>query len=41
MTVKELIELLEQFPQDAKCTYDFGLALDVEYNEELGTVDFH
>ena len=41
MTVKELIDLLEKFPQDAKCTYDYGLDLEVEYQEEENKVDFH
>lgn len=41
MTVKELIEYLQTLPQDAKCTYDYGLGLEVEYFEENNTVDFH
>lgn len=39
-TVAELIELLKTFPQDARCTYDYGLGLEVEYCEDTNTVDF-
>lgn len=41
MTVEELIELLQQFPPDTPCTYDYGLGLEVEYNETTHSVDFH
>lgn len=41
MTVKELIELLSTYPEDAICTYDDGLVLTVEYVENDNRVDFH
>lgn len=41
MTVKELIELLSTYPEDANCTYDDGLGLTIEYVESENKVDFH
>ena len=38
---KALIEFLSKCPQDARCTFDFGNALQVVYDEGTNNVDFH
>ena len=40
-TIGELLEFLRQFPEDTKVTYDYGNGAEVEFLEDLGTVDIH
>lgn len=41
ITVKDLIEFLEQYPSDTHCWLDYGNPLTVVYDEYTKTIDFH